>query len=263
MSAWAMKRKVLYFLTLVIIVLAIIAFFVWRIFFTRPETCFDRIQNQDEEGVDCGGVCDLFCSADVIDPIVRFARAVPVTDEVYHVIAQVENQNIASGIPQIPYTFKVYDEKNILIAEKSGVTFLGPNQETLIFLPHIKVGNRLPHFTNLEVRWSQVPWVDTDEEFSRVQIVVDGLVWERLDTNPKLTAQVQNTTFDPLYDIEFVVAVYDADGNIMAASNTYLQRLDQGQTKDIFFTWPVPFTAPPAQADVIPRINPFLEKNQP
>jgi len=74
---------------------------------------------------------------------------------------------------------------------------------------------------------------------------------------------VQNTTFDPLYDIEFVVAVYDADGNIMAASNTYLQRLDQGQTKDIFFTWPVPFTAPPAQADVIPRINPFLEKNQP
>lgn len=27
-----------------------------------PETCFDGMMNQDEEGIDCGGVCEQRCS---------------------------------------------------------------------------------------------------------------------------------------------------------------------------------------------------------
>ena len=42
---------------------------------TRPVlTCFDKIQNQDEEGVDCGGKCQILCRADSIKPIVYWQR---------------------------------------------------------------------------------------------------------------------------------------------------------------------------------------------
>ena len=46
-------------------VVAIIAgYFVYTVLFKVDPTCFDGKKNQDERGIDCGGVCALVCLAD-------------------------------------------------------------------------------------------------------------------------------------------------------------------------------------------------------
>lgn len=262
MSAWALRRQIGYAVVVLGLLALVVGIVIWQVFFTTPPDCFDGIMNQDERGVDCGGTCELFCQADVIEPIVRWVRAVPVTDEVYHAVALVENQNISSGLPQVPYTINVYDAQNILIAESSATTFLGPNQETLLFIPHIQTGNRTPYFADIEASWLRQAWVDAPEKFARTQITVENILWNRLTTNPKMSAEIQNVTLDDLYEIEFVAIIYDIDNNVMAASNTVVDHIDQGSSQEIFFTWPRPFGSEISKTEIIPRVNPFSDLNQ-
>ena len=83
----------------------IIAFFASvftvRYYLTRPDpTCFDKVQNQDETGVDCGGVCAAECavtynpeSLGIVD-----TTFVPGGDkDVYDVVAKIHNPNDELG----------------------------------------------------------------------------------------------------------------------------------------------------------------------
>ena len=71
---WAQRRKFLYY-TVAIIIGAVFLIFVYESLFTAPPTCFDKKQNGNEIGVDCGGSCSLVCPSATRAPAVLWARA--------------------------------------------------------------------------------------------------------------------------------------------------------------------------------------------
>ena len=87
------------------------------IFYDKP-TCFDGKQNQDESGVDCGGVCEKVCSFQAVKPNIIWSRSFKVSEGIYNAIAYIENPNIRAEAFAVPYVFKIFDERNILISEK-------------------------------------------------------------------------------------------------------------------------------------------------
>ena len=251
------KIKIIAYISAIVIIIA--AIFVYFKFIKHEPTCFDQKQNQDERGIDCGGICSIMCLADTKPLIPLWTRPVKITGDVYSIVSYIENQNTGNGIKSIPYEIRLFDDKNILVSEPiKGETFIGPNDRTAIFETAVKVGNRIPKTAFL--RFTEPPvFYKIQERWNDQNLVVEGDELTDLDSVPKLTANVRNKTLERYVKIPVVAIIYDADGNILAASQTFVDSIGPEETVPVYFSWPEPFPAAPAKREIIPRIDPFIQ----
>lgn len=102
-----------------------------------PPSCFDTIKNQEEEGIDCGGPCK---SCEDIKKLRIFeAVFIPTKEGFVDVAAEVQNDNLAFGVPQLKYTFELYDRDNAMVGSKYGTAYLLPNSTKFVIDQAIKV----------------------------------------------------------------------------------------------------------------------------
>ena len=90
MIPWATKQKMRYtivFITILIAVSFMPLYIVTKNFLERDETCVDGIQNQDETGIDCGGICVTACLDQISDLKVLWSRVFYVDVGVYDAVA--------------------------------------------------------------------------------------------------------------------------------------------------------------------------------
>src|SRR3989338_1384244 len=139
--SWAAKKQLTYFLVFLIVIIGVIVGFYLNI--TAP-SCNDKKQNQDEKGVDCGGVCAKECLGEIKDLAVLWSKPLQVSGSDYDAIALVENRNLFLSSKSVKYQFKFYDDRNILIALREGKIFINPGQKFAIFENGIDAGSRKP-----------------------------------------------------------------------------------------------------------------------
>ena len=205
-------------------------------FFYSPASCFDGRQNADERGVDCGGSCTRICAADVAAPTVNWARSFMVTASQYNAVAYIENTNTLAASPEIPYTFKLYDADG-LIAERSGVTILPPDSVYPIFADRIDTNGRVPTQTILELGEATI-WIPATG--GRDQFLVNSRSLSGADSRPRLTANISNNALTAARNVEVVATIFDARGNALTASRTFVDEFSPRSTKEVVFTWPGP-----------------------
>ena len=145
--SWAAKKQLTYLLFALIAVIASI-FAVW-LNITAP-SCTDGKKNQDEKGVDCGGVCAKECLGEIKDLAVLWSKPLQVVGNDYDAVALVENRNLFLSAKSAKYEFKFYDHRNILIASREGEIFINPGQKFAIFENSIDAGSRKPAKVFLE-----------------------------------------------------------------------------------------------------------------
>ena len=238
MSIWSTKRKLAYLsitLGTVFVFLAVPLFF---IFYKQP-TCFDSKKNGDETGVDCGGSCRLICASDALDPVVRWSRALKVTDNVYNAVAYIENPNVSSTIRDVSYIFRLYDKDNNLISERKGHTFVPKGKTFAIFEGGIQINGQVPTVTRFEFTSPLIWQKDISEE---PEIFVRDKTLTQVDTAPRLNAFLENRSVGTISDIEVVAIIYDEDDNAIAVSRTFVDSLAE-KLAPLNFTWPLPFAA--------------------
>jgi hypothetical protein len=97
------------------------------------------------------------------------------------------------------------------------------------------------------------------ERWNDQNLVVENDDLTDLDSVPKLTATVRNATLENYIKVPVVAIIYDADGNILAASQTIIDSLGPEESASVYFSWPEPFSAAPVKREIIPRINPFIQ----
>ncbi len=252
-TSWASTRKKVYTIG-VILFFGLIAVGVYFLYYYRPPTCTDKKHNQNEEGVDCGGVCAVVCPASVADPIILWSRAFPIFRGMYNAVAYVENPNAGLGVKMVTYRFKLYDEENILVAERVGRAFIAPNEQFAVFEPRINTGERIPKRTFFEfIQFSD--WTKLEKEMPK--IIVRGEKLSRIDTAPRVDATLQNSTIVDISNIHVVAIIYDKNENAMAVSATKVDTIKADSSYDIAFTWDVPFPSSPSRVEIIPRVDLF------
>ena len=256
---WSKSHQMKIISSISIVAIIIVSIFVYFKFIKHDPTCFDGKQNQNERGIDCGGVCSIMCLVDTKPLIPLWTRPVKITGDVFSVVSYIENQNVGNGIKRIPYEIRLFDDKNILVSEPiKGETFIGPNDRTAIFETAIKVGNRIPKTAFL--RFTETPtFLRIDEKWNDQNLAVEGDEFTDLDSVPKLTATVKNITLETFIKIPVVAIVYDANGNIIAASQTFIDSIGPEESIPVYFSWPEPFPVAPAKREILPRINPFIQ----
>lgn len=256
MSRWSQKRKRRY-LTMIGLVFFFMIIVIAFQYFNQEASCFDGIMNGQETGIDCGGSCQIVCREEARNLVVWWERPFRVAPGVYNALAYFENQNVESGIRELFYEFRLYDRNNVLITEPViGSTFIEPNKRSAIFASGIRTGESEAYTTFFRITGVR-DWEKTDQAFSYSLFKVAEPVLTEQETSPKLSALVENISYFDFTDVPVIAIVYNQEDNAIAASRTYIDRLDQGEEQTAYFSWPEPFAEAVARIEIIPRVNPF------
>lgn len=246
--SWSARRRMVY-ISAVITTISILVGTYLFINLYEPPTCFDGDRNQDEVGVDCGGSCQYLCQSQVSDPIILFSRSFEVVPGVYNSVAYVENPNFDSAVQNFDYTFKLFDGSNSVITERSGRSFLTPGGISPIFEGGIVTEGNVPTRTFFEFS-SELNWTRAQGGIESPLVIKDRRL-QQVDTRPRIDATLENTSVSDEKNIEVIVAVFNAFGNIIATSRTFVDDLPRRTRAPLVFTWPLPF-AQELEACIIP-----------
>ena len=202
-------------------------------------TCFDRKENRNERGVDCGGSCRRVCAEDVLSPRILWSRSFKVAPGVYNAVSYVENPNFNAGVLAVPYHFTIFDNQGVVIAERNGSTYLMPGGITPVFEGTISVGERVPARTLFELGLIR-EWITARDRASS-PLVVKRQAISNVETAPRVNADLSNESINDIFDIEVVSVIYDVNDNAIGASRTIVPLLPRQGSEPIVFTWPERF----------------------
>ncbi len=253
-NGWAHTRKMIYALG-IIVVIVLACIYVFRDTLFPTPTCSDQKQNGYETGVDCGGVCSLRCSSEVIPLSVVWSRALPTSPSTYDFAALVANRNIDNAPRGIAYVFVAYDKDGKEMIRTTGSTTAPIDGDFPIIVQNVKlpqppsdviavVGANVPHYTVKEK--PAIPTIKvTDTRFEPGSI-------------PRFYATITNTKRLVIHNLPVRVLLYDADGNVYAAGETVIPELGKEAVQEIVITWDRAFAFPPTKTRVFPILDPFL-----
>ncbi len=247
---WAQRRKLIYlgglflFLFVIVVIPSVIYFY-------KAPTCFDGKQNQDEQGIDCGGKCDLLCPQQYAGLNIIWSRFSKVNDGVYNVLAYIENPNINAGIDNLNYVFKIYDKDGVLLRERVGRATVPANKIMAIFEPELLTGNQIPK--RVEFSFSTKP-IWHKQESRETNLAISQSLVSREDSAPRLTFVLNNKTVNLIKQIEAIGIIYDVDGNTIAFSRTIIDDLAGQESRTISFNWPRPFEGQYARTEILVKV---------
>lgn len=213
--------------------------FIWIIYFNyfyEPANCFDQLQNGSETGIDCGGDCIRICAFEVTPPKVLWAQSFKVTGSQYNALAYIENSNQLAATKKIGYTFILY-EKGEVIVKRNGSTVLPPDSEYPVFEGRINTNGRVPDKTELILHDAEV-WQPASTGREQFHLKDRSLL--DADSRPRLEATIENTELTEAKEVEVVATIFDAKGNVLTTSRTFIDNFAPRSQEKITFTWPEP-----------------------
>jgi Mg-chelatase subunit ChlD len=238
-SPWASRRRAIYLGAMVLILSSISFAIFWKFWYQTP-TCFDKIQNGDETGIDCDGSCSLVCIGGAIRPIIRWdPRLFEVLPGTWSALVYVENPNTDADAVYAPYSFTIYDANNKVLEVRKGATILPKNKTVGIFEGGITAKEEAKPKRAIFELGSDMVWKKNEKTGEDISITHSSLL--RLESAPRVEANVKNNSAEEIKNIELVIAIFDGSDNAIAASRTFIETLKKNEDTNVFFTWPKPF----------------------
>ncbi|MBU1557777.1 hypothetical protein KKC45_02340, partial [Patescibacteria group bacterium] len=225
----------------------------YYLFIYEAPSCEDGSQNQNEQGVDCGGVCPVVCSFDTVDPVVVWTRSFEVQKGVYNVVALVENPNIEVEAFDVPYSFKMYDKDNILIAERRGKTDIPARGVVPVFERTITVNERIPARSPSFEFTKDFEWIKTNEV--QPSLSIKSKILSEKDGMTRLEVVLENDTVRTVENIEVTGILTDKEGSAIAVSQTIIESISKNNSDLIVFTWPGLLSKETSKIEVITLVK--------
>lgn len=258
---WALRRQI-FDIIILLLFFTVLGFLIIYPSLNKAPTCTDGRQNGDETGIDCGGSCLTACTAQVDQVSILWARAFRVIPGRYNAVAYLVNHNKNAAVGKINYRFRFADANNVYIGKREGSTIIPTAGNFAVFEPGIDIGNSIPVYTTFEFSetpvWLQVP----QDKLDQLKVVVSNIKLQDESTSPHLSATITNNSLFTIPNVNIVTVLYDAAGNAISASRTYLNQLSPFQSSDINFTWPEAFSGTVVAKEIIPMYDIFSVKLQ-
>lgn len=163
-----------------------------------------------------------------------WSRFFLVRQGVYDVAALLENPNEHAKAAAVPYVFRLFDERNILIAAKEGIGFVNPGERFVIVEPLVATGVRAPQRVSFETR--DIAW--EAEEKRIAPLAVKGTHFETNGMDTTVRAVLANTDVRPSGGLETVSVLTDDEGNATAVARARVDPFAAGEEREVVFTWP-------------------------
>ncbi|MBI1974643.1 MAG: hypothetical protein HYS51_02245 [Candidatus Zambryskibacteria bacterium] len=255
MNKWSRRRKRIIVSLIFIGFIILVAIPAYLIFY-KPPTCFDNKKNKDETGIDCGGSCQLLCTAESLPLIIKGdPQVLKVKEGVYEVAALVENPNSNAEIYRAKYFIRLYGAQSIApIKIIESETFVPRGTFAIFEGPFTTPDGRIPLRATIEWQESSLQWKKSNKVVPKLK--VSDKVLSKEDSNPRMEAHVENVSLDIISNIDIIALLYNDKGTIFAASKTFIDNLKPGESAPIIFRWPEPFSEKAINIEIITRILP-------
>src|SRR3989344_2010209 len=236
---------------------------------TRPVlTCFDKIQNQGEEAIDCWSVCGNVCLS-LLKPIeVKNSYLFKIKEEAggidHDTLFLVSNLNTQFGSAWVNYEVTLFDGQGQALLQKPGRFYILPGQTKYIYEPALKTKSPA---VRAEIKTSVANWEKLEGVFSEDAKFVAKSTDYIVNDRPGIFSRVNGVIFNSS-DFDFdrieVVAVLFKDGQPVGAGKTVLTTFPAKSDRFYEITWVNPLTAADrveieANTDVFQNSN-FLRK---
>lgn len=250
---WQSRRKFLYLLSFVVVILAGTVYVMRDILFPEP-TCVDKKQNGFEVGVDCGGVCAVRCTSEVVPLSVLWTQLLRTSSSTYDIVGMVSNKNINHAAHIASYVFTVYDENGVSLGETKGVTLTPVNGDFPIIRQSLSF-RAVPKTVSLTL--TDGPHYNVNEKPTSPTVSVGNERYEST-LKPRVYATVQNRKRMTIRDLPVKVILFDQNNNAYAVGETVIPELGKEEMKEVSFTWNSPLPFAPTRIRAYPIFDPFL-----
>ncbi len=220
-----------------------ILFGVYYFFIRVAPTCTDGRQNQDEMGIDCGGVCTKQCEPplNAKDIVTREVAFVPADRSSYDVLARIYNPNDIAGASQFSYTLTLRDAAGTSLAQQSGTSFILPQETKYLFEFHLSTQTR-PTKATIEI--SQIVWERFQGYTERPRVMVTQQAYERIQSGPGYGVATGLVVNESQYDFRSLlvkVVLRDVVGKPLAINSTEMLTMPSKGQRDFRLVWPTAF----------------------
>ncbi len=247
------------------IYLLLFAFLGWVIYLiARPDpTCFDGKQNQNEEGVDCGGVCGA-CAAilpDLENMEIQESAIVYGGPGRYDVLAKLYNPNFEYGARSFAYTFAIKDENGQVLAERQGYGFILP-RETKYVIETQLASEALPKKISFEIR--DVQWQKLEDYKEKPTLSIRNQQYNQVSSGPFFSEAKGLLINESPYDFESViikVVLRDAENKPIALNSTEMRTIVSGERRDFRLVWPTAFPSEYASMEAEAEADVYHSEN--
>ncbi|OGY68190.1 MAG: hypothetical protein A3I24_03105 [Candidatus Harrisonbacteria bacterium RIFCSPLOWO2_02_FULL_41_13b] len=256
--------KQLIFGLIFIVIFGAISFGIYRAFQVEP-TCFDKIQNQTEEGVDCGKVCGNTCFQS-LEPIRVLSSNLFKIRELngqidYDALFRVYNPNTKFGSADTEFELKILGSAGDVILSQAGGFYILPGQTKYIYIPLLKT-NTTGIRAELDIRrasWEKLEGVFNEE----VRLTVKSKDYFA-NGKPGVSARVTGTIFNSS-DFDFdkvdVVVVIFKNNIPIGANKTEMRTLLSKSDRFFEVDWVNEVPENPDRIDVEASTNVFMNSN--
>jgi len=255
------KKNVIAFLYIFFLTLFSTA--VYFLFLKAPETCFDGKQNQNERGIDCGGVCSLACKENIQGDAlqIREQEFIKGQNNTYDALAKVFNPNGEIGAVSFSYTISLLDVTGAVLDSRTNTAQILPleNKYLLVF--------------NLETQGTP----------AKVSLQIDDIVWERFSgyqekpavniyrenyrevsssaVFSEATGLVSNESSFDFKSLTVQVILRDASGKPIAINANEMRTMYARENRDFRLTWPTAFPGTVTNAEMVLDIDTYHSEN--
>ena len=243
-----------------LLIFSLVIFAGYKFFQPKP-TCNDGIINQNEEQIDCGGICAP-CEKEIVADNIEVIESGFVYGGAnnFDVYAKIKNPNHQYGSSSFDYAFILKDSSGNMLGQKSGKGFILPYETKYIIETNISSGQNPD---KMELVISNVQW----DEFSGYEEPALGIYNKRFSDSSggvfsgEAVGLLRNESYFDFDLIKINIILRDEQGSVVAVSTSTLNTIKSREEREFHITWPYRFDAPvrnfeaEAEADVYDADN--------
>lgn len=249
-------KKQIFIVSIFVLIILIMAFAVYFFYFRPTPTCSDGIQNQKEEGTDCGGPCEACEVKNLKNINILWVKVLATQNQNYDLLARVENLNQNYGSGQFTYEFQLFDLNDNLVSTRQGFAFILPREEKYIMEQKVFAGQDV---AKVKLYVSPISW-ERAKDYEPPEIQVMDKKFEIKNEYPIFAIAsgiAKNSSYSTYEKIRITVVLFGANNEPVALNSVDIDRLAAGQERLFSIPWYFSFPTQVVRAEMEPQINIF------
>jgi hypothetical protein len=189
-------------------------------------TCFDGIQNQGEQGIDCGGPCAVSCSLRSVKPLAVADRVLVLRPDAAHMsfLTQVSNPNHDYAARNFSYSFELLDARGAVIQSYPGESFIYAGEVKYILAANVPAPQT--NYSSVDIKLDSNPdWVPAGQFPGPPQLNTAGAQTNISSDKMSVDGNVTNLEAAPLKSVTIVAIFRGKLGQVAGASQTEVENL--------------------------------------
>lgn len=252
----SVKRSIIIFIY--ILLLSFFAWVIYLLFSPAKATCADKIKNQDEENVDCGGVCGPCEKIETQDLIPRGVELVESgTQGEADILGEIENPNSNFGSKKFEYQFDFKDAAGNVFFSKMGESYILPGEKKYIIENNVAIPQK-PDVLKLKILSSD--WIEFNDFYEKPQMKIINKQYNETNSGPVFGEALGILKNESPFDFNLIkikVILRDAADKILALNSTEMRTVKSGEEREFKVLWPNKFSGAVAKMEVQSEVNIF------